>query len=49
MWVNYGGVGLGLVILKELVLKFGGKISVEFVFGKGSCFFFMIDFGDIIY
>ena len=35
---NYEGAGLGLSITKKLVEKFGGKITVESEFGKGSSF-----------
>lgn len=42
---NYGGTGLGLSISKRLVGLMGGKIWVKSEYGKGSKFFFNIDFG----
>lgn len=47
MCVNYGGVGFGLVICKEFVIKLGGDIDVKFCLGEGSMFIFDINFGDV--
>ena len=33
-----GGAGIGLTIVKAIVLAHGGNISVESVKGCGSCF-----------
>lgn len=39
-----GGTGLGLVISREHVQRNGGKLSVNSVLGKGSCFSFTYPF-----
>ncbi len=39
---NEPGTGLGLVLVKELVEKHGGKVSVDSVHGKGSTFEFTL-------
>ncbi|MCI5130630.1 MAG: response regulator [Candidatus Electrothrix sp. EH2] len=41
---QYGGSGLGLVISQRLVEKMGGEILVESEPGKGSCFYFTVQF-----
>lgn len=40
--INTQGVGLGLVICKMIVEKFGGKIDFITEYNKGSTFFFSI-------
>ncbi|MBF0450135.1 MAG: response regulator [Candidatus Magnetomorum sp.] len=40
---NYGGVGLGLIISKQLVEKMGGEIGMTSVERKGSRFWFTVN------
>jgi two-component system sensor histidine kinase/response regulator len=39
---RYGGTGLGLSIVRMLVDIMGGKVGLESVEGKGSCFWFTV-------
>ncbi len=39
---NESGTGLGLVLIKELIIKSGGEISVDTEIGKGTTFSFTI-------
>lgn len=41
---TYKGTGLGMPIVKQLVEKMGGTISVESKLGEGSCFTVVIPF-----
>lgn len=41
---NYMGTGLGMSIVKQLIDKMGGTISVESELGEGSCFTVVIPF-----
>lgn len=42
---NYGGVGLGLSIVQQLVKAMGGSITLESKVGQGSAFTVVIPFG----
>ena len=43
--MNTQGIGLGLVITENIVKSFGGKISVNSKYGKGSKFVFSFVLG----
>ena len=41
---DYNGTGLGMPIVKQLVEKMGGTITVESKLGEGSCFTVILPF-----
>ncbi len=41
---KYGGSGLGLAISYKLVKRMGGKLQLKSTLGKGSCFYFTLNF-----
>lgn len=45
----YGGVGLGLSIVKKLILLLGGEIQVKSVIDEGSSFYFYLPMTDVFY
>ena len=45
--MNINGIGLGLMIAKQIVEKFDGAISFTSEKGKGSCFLFKFKLNEI--
>ena len=45
--VNTQGIGLGLVISKLIVQKFGGKLNFFSEYGKGTAFYYTFPLLDI--
>lgn len=43
---KFGGTGLGLTIVKQLIEKLGGSIRVESKYGEGADFIFMLPLGN---
>jgi len=39
---QYGGIGIGLTIAKNIVERHGGRIGVESEPGRGTTFFFAL-------
>ena len=44
---RHGGLGMGLILTKQIVEKMGGKIQVESQTGEGSTFSFMVMLGRV--